>query len=182
MISKSFFFDSLSAAALCILSAERIVSEDPDRRTVATAGKMIISPNCSNVIPESVTFTLEIRDSDIHKIDSYMEKVLDEIRNICADRKCTVSIREHSKGAPVILNEDIRKRMIKTAQKKNLTYKVMDSGAVHDAAMIAPHIDTGMIFVPSIEGRSHVPFEDTKTEDLVTGAQFLLDVITGEME
>lgn len=175
-------FDALSAAALCILSAERIVSEDPDRRTVATAGKMIISPNCSNVIPESVTFTLEIRDSDIHKIDSYMEKVLDEIRNICADRKCTVSIREHSKGAPVILNEDIRKRMIKTAQKKNLTYKVMDSGAVHDAAMIAPHIDTGMIFVPSIEGRSHVPFEDTKTEDLVTGAQFLLDVITGEME
>lgn len=175
-------FDSLSAAALCILSAERIVSEDSDRRTVATAGKMSISPNCSNVIPESVTFTLEIRDSDIHKIDSYMEKVLDEIRNICADRKCTVSIREHSKGAPVILNEDIRKRMIKTAQKKNLTYKVMDSGAVHDAAMIAPHIDTGMIFVPSIEGRSHVPFEDTKTEDLVTGAQFLLDVITGEME
>lgn len=175
-------FDALSAAALCILSAERIVSEDPDRRTVATAGKMSISPNCSNVIPESVTFTLEIRDSDIHKIDSYMEKVLDEIRNICADRKCTVSIREHSKGAPVILNEDIRKRMIKTAQKKNLTYKVMDSGAVHDAAMIAPHIDTGMIFVPSIEGRSHVPFEDTKTEDLVTGAQFLLDVITGEME
>lgn len=175
-------FDSLSAAALCILSAERIVSEDPDRRTVATAGKMSISPNCSNVIPESVTFTLEIRDSDIHKIDSYMEKVLNEIRNICADRKCTVSIREHSKGAPVILNEDIRKRMIKTAQKKNLTYKVMDSGAVHDAAMIAPHIDTGMIFVPSIEGRSHVPFEDTKTEDLVTGAQFLLDVITGEME
>ena len=175
-------FDALSAAALCILSAERIVSEDPDRRTVATVGKMSISPNCSNVIPESVTFTLEIRDSDIHKIDSYMEKVLDEIRNICADRKCTVSIREHSKGAPVILNEDIRKRMIKTAQKKNLTYKVMDSGAVHDAAMIAPHIDTGMIFVPSIEGRSHVPFEDTKTEDLVTGAQFLLDVITGEME
>lgn len=175
-------FDALSAAALCILSAERIVSEDSDRRTVATAGKMSISPNCSNVIPESVTFTLEIRDSDIHKIDSYMEKVLDEIRNICADRKCTVSIREHSKGAPVILNEDIRKRMIKTAQKKNLTYKVMDSGAVHDAAMIAPHIDTGMIFVPSIDGRSHVPFEDTKTEDLVTGAQFLLDVITGEME
>ena len=175
-------FDALSAAALCILSAERIVSEDPDRRTVATVGKMSISPNCSNVIPESVTFTLEIRDSDIHKIDSYMEKVLNEIRNICADRKCTVSIREHSKGAPVILNEDIRKRMIKTAQKKNLTYKVMDSGAVHDAAMIAPHIDTGMIFVPSIEGRSHVPFEDTKTEDLVTGAQFLLDVITGEME
>ena len=175
-------FDALSAAALCILSAERIVSEDPDRRTVETAGKMSVSPNCSNVIPESVTFTLEIRDSDIHKIDSYMEKVLDEIRNICADRKCTVSIREHSKGAPVILNEDIRKRMIKTAQKKNLTYKVMDSGAVHDAAMIAPHIDTGMIFVPSIEGRSHVPFEDTKTEDLVTGAQFLLDVITGEME
>ena len=38
-------------------------------------------------------------------------------------------------------------------------------------------IPTGMIFVPSIDGRSHVPEEDTKAADLITGAQLLLDVV-----
>ena len=38
-----------------------------------------------------------------------------------------------------------------------------------------------MIFVPSIDGRSHVPEEDTKESDLVAGAQFLLDTVLAEL-
>ena len=53
----------------------------------------------------------------------------------------------------------------------------MNSGAVHDAAMMAEYIDTGMVFVPSINGRSHVPEEDTRKEHLTGGTQFLMDVI-----
>ena len=62
--------------------------------------------------------------------------------------------------------------MEKLAKNKGLAYKVMDSGAVHDACMIANFVDTGMIFVPSIDGRSHVPEENTnekssaETEDI----------------
>ncbi|MFQ7473027.1 MAG: M20/M25/M40 family metallo-hydrolase, partial [Anaerovoracaceae bacterium] len=59
---------------------------------------------------------------------------------------------------------------------------IMDSGAVHDACMIASHAATGMIFVPSINGRSHVPEEDTKEEDLICGCQFLLDTIIDELK
>lgn len=51
------------------------------------------------------------------------------------------------------------------------------SGPVHDTCVIAPHIPSGMLFVPSIGGRSHVPFEDTAPGDLVTGAQLLLDAV-----
>ena len=58
----------------------------------------------------------------------------------------------------------------------------MDSGAVHDACMIAEHADTGMIFVPSINGRSHVPQEDTDENDLAAGAQFLLDTVISELD
>ena len=52
-----------------------------------------------------------------------------------------------------------------------------DSGAVHDTAMLAPYTEAGMIFVPSINGRSHVPEENTHEEDLTRGAQFLKDFI-----
>ena len=38
----------------------------------------------------------------------------------------------------------------------------MNSGAVHDSALLAGITEAGMIFVPSIDGRSHVPEEFTK--------------------
>jgi acetylornithine deacetylase/succinyl-diaminopimelate desuccinylase-like protein len=61
-----------------------------------------------------------------------------------------------------------------TANRLGEPYLRMNSGAVHDACMLAPFVPTGMIFVPSLGGRSHVPQEDTRPEDLIRGADFLL--------
>jgi acetylornithine deacetylase/succinyl-diaminopimelate desuccinylase-like protein len=51
------------------------------------------------------------------------------------------------------------------------------SGAVHDAHSLASHVPTGLIFVPSIDGLSHSPAEATKDEDVVAGANTLLQTI-----
>ena len=73
--------------------------------------------------------------------------------------------------------------MTALAEECGVIYKVMDSGAVHDTAMLAPYTKAGMIFVPSIDGRSHVPEENTEEEDLIRGTQFLMDYIaTAEQE
>jgi N-carbamoyl-L-amino-acid hydrolase len=48
------------------------------------------------------------------------------------------------------------------------------SGAGHDAAILAGHVPTGMLFVPSIGGMSHSPLENTSDEHLVLGARALL--------
>jgi acetylornithine deacetylase/succinyl-diaminopimelate desuccinylase-like protein len=45
------------------------------------------------------------------------------------------------------------------------------SGALHDAASMAPRIPTVMVFSPSIEGVSHSPEEDTSEEDLATAIE-----------
>jgi acetylornithine deacetylase/succinyl-diaminopimelate desuccinylase-like protein len=50
----------------------------------------------------------------------------------------------------------------------------MPSGAGHDAQIVASLGPVGMIFVPSIGGRSHCPQEATDPADLVLGAQLLL--------
>ena len=71
--------------------------------------------------------------------------------------------------------------MSKHAAALDLPYKVMDSGAVHDACMIAKYAQTGMIFVPSINGRSHVPEENTNDADIAAGVQFLLDTVLHEL-
>lgn len=60
------------------------------------------------------------------------------------------------------------------AKELGLSYMLMNSGAVHDNAMLKDFVDTGMIFVPSIKGISHSPYEDTNSEDIIAGANLLL--------
>ena len=173
--------DALCAAAECILAAESHVKTDDDKRTVVTCGKMELAPNCSNVIPETVKFSLEVRDKDETKINRFMNEIIDLIIRIAKKRHVDCRIKEHSKSSPLRLTDRLIDSMAKHAASLKLPYKVMDSGAVHDACMIAEHAQTGMIFVPSINGRSHVPEEDTKKADLAAGVQFLLDTVLREL-
>ena len=50
----------------------------------------------------------------------------------------------------------------------------MPSGAGHDAQSFADVCPSGMIFIPSVEGRSHGPDEHSHWEDCVNGANLLL--------
>jgi N-carbamoyl-L-amino-acid hydrolase len=42
---------------------------------------------------------------------------------------------------------------------------------------LAPHMPTGMLFVPSIGGVSHAFEEDTRRDDLVAGVQVMADTV-----
>ena len=53
----------------------------------------------------------------------------------------------------------------------------MPSGAGHDAQNLARIGPMGMIFVPSVGGISHSPKEFTKPEDIVNGANVLLQAV-----
>ena len=175
-------YDALCTAAECVLEAERFVKSDEDKRTVVTIGKLDVFPNCSNVIPESVKFTIEVRDKDNYKINNFMDGIIERIKEIAKSRNVRCEISELSSSDPLYLTKRLKDLMIKQAEDKGLAYKVMDSGAVHDACMIANYVDTGMIFVPSINGRSHVPEENTKEEDIIAGVQFLMDIVLDEMK
>ncbi|MDO4392993.1 MAG: M20 family metallo-hydrolase [Bacillota bacterium] len=174
--------DALCAAAEAISAAESIVSADDNKRAVVTAGHIECLPNQSNVIPETVKFTLEVRDNDNDIINSFMDKCIEAIKAVAARRGVGCDIREHSKAAPINLSQRIISSMQSQAEARNLNYKLMNSGAVHDACMLAYHVDTGMIFTPSIDGRSHVPEENTDEKDLVLAAQFLMDIILEELK
>jgi beta-ureidopropionase / N-carbamoyl-L-amino-acid hydrolase len=51
----------------------------------------------------------------------------------------------------------------------------MPSGAGHDAQVIAAHLPSAMLFVPSIGGVSHDFSEDTSEDDIVLGCQVAAD-------
>lgn len=169
--------DALTAAAVCIGEAERIAKEDPERITVATVGKISVLPNCSNVIPEEVVFTVEVRDKNEEKIHRTMDEIRDAIVSIAKQRGVRCETRRLAYSVPVKMDKRIIERIEELASRKGLSYTIMSSGAVHDTCLIAAHAPGGMIFVSSKGGRSHVPFEDTDEKDLVLGAQLLLDTI-----
>jgi N-carbamoyl-L-amino-acid hydrolase len=68
--------------------------------------------------------------------------------------------------------------MIELVERKTkelgLSYKVMHSGAGHDAQFMSHVCPTAMVFAPSIGGRSHCPEERTLKADCVNGANVLL--------
>ncbi len=63
------------------------------------------------------------------------------------------------------------------ANDHGLSNRRLASGAGHDAQMLAAVCPTAMIFTPSVEGISHNPAEHTEPDDLVAGADVLLDVV-----
>jgi beta-ureidopropionase / N-carbamoyl-L-amino-acid hydrolase len=58
-----------------------------------------------------------------------------------------------------------------------LSSRRLASGAGHDSQRIATLAPTGMLFVPSRDGRSHSPAEHTDWADCEAGANVLLHVL-----
>ena len=64
-----------------------------------------------------------------------------------------------------------------SAQSLGYTNKRMVSGAGHDAQFIASLVPTAMLFVPSVNGKSHCEEELTTWEECEKGVNVLLDTV-----
>jgi allantoate deiminase len=76
--------DALTAAAACILLVEKIAGRasghrGSDSKPVATAGKIQVFPNCTNVIPEKVVFSVEVRYKDDKIVEALMEEIIEAV-------------------------------------------------------------------------------------------------------
>ena len=71
------------------------------------------------------------------------------------------------------MHPDVRALLARAAQDCGVAPRELVSGAGHDAQVLAARCKVGMLFVPSIAGRSHCPEEATKPEDLERGTRVL---------
>lgn len=166
--------DPLVAAAKVIDGLNTIVRKKAFRTTVGTVGKILCEPNIVNCIPENVSITLDIRDVNPDGIDIVVKEVGDLLEYIKENYNINYSINETGESAPIILSKDVTDIIEEEASKMGIKYKRMNSGAVHDSSMLAGITEVGMIFVPSINGRSHVPEEETDYNHVKKGCNLLL--------
>jgi len=166
--------DALIPVAKMILKVRELTDEIEELTT--TIGKMDVKPNISNIIPGEVEFSIDVRHSNntirFHAIESLKEQ-LSAIAFI-HDVQMTISTTWSSDA--IEFSNDIREHINEAAKKFGYSRRSLYSGPGHDATYMSQIANTGMIFVKSVNGMSHNEQEYTPDEDIVKGANTLLDV------
>ena len=152
----------------------RILKGHGSERSVATIGKVNLTPGTANTVPGQAEFALDVRDTDSNTLKRLGEAFRETLSAIARERSLMFEFDIISNVAPVKCNDTIVKTLVKTAKSLGAKYHCMPSGAAHDAQIVAQIAPIGMIFVPSRDGRSHSPAEWTAWEDIEIGANLML--------
>lgn len=168
--------DALVAAAEMVL-AVRALPSAAGGDMVATVGMLEVAPNCYNVIPEDVHFTVDLRGWDEALVERSWERLAGEFRGVAARHGCRLHAEESSRTGRTEFDPGLMRRITDHAEALGLSTMSLVSGAGHDTAHLAGVGPTAMIFVPSIGGRSHTPAEETGWADCAAGADVLLRCI-----
>ncbi|WP_285765921.1 Zn-dependent hydrolase [Peribacillus sp. SI8-4] len=167
--------DAFFTANSLILDARQKLAGLHDE-LVFTMGRVNVFPNIHTVIPNKVVFSLEARHKDANVIKQ-VEEIIAGLATTKGIDGCTVQVKKLWDRNTVWFDESICDLLEQSTLSLGLPYKRMVSGAGHDAQFIASYIPTAMIFVPSVNGKSHCEEELTTWEDCEKGANILLETV-----
>ncbi|QUW17825.1 Zn-dependent hydrolase [Agrococcus sp. Marseille-Q4369] len=166
--------DALVTASRCVLAGDAIANDPANEGTRVSVGDIDVQPNSITTIPGVVTFTVDIRDIDGERQRGVARQLEQLYRECAAENGTTVRIEQIGDTSPVSLQAAVVDVVEQAAIALDTRPLRMPSGASHDAQQISHIIPTGMIFVPSAGGLSHVPDEFTSAEQIARGTDVLL--------
>jgi N-carbamoyl-L-amino-acid hydrolase len=161
--------DALVAAADAITGIRRI-PDSLGERTVGTTGSIDAEPDSINIIPEKVTFTWDLRDPSEEIITEARERVLAEAEAAAAREGVDWEYEDRMSVEPVEFADQCVGAVQAAADDLGLDSMEIFSGAGHDAQHMTDHMDTGMVFAVSEDGKSHNEAEYTSWEDCCSAA------------
>ncbi len=173
--------DALAVAAR-VIHEIRLLAGYFGAPQVATVGRLDVVPNLVNVVPSSVVFSIDLRNTDEAVLQQAEAEAFAACNACAGDEGCEISMRTLARFEPVEFDEGMIDLVEATAQRLGHSTRRMPSGAGHDAQMLARVCPTSMVFVPSVNGLSHNIAEFTKPEDVEAGANVLLQVVLAKAE
>ncbi|MGP7818180.1 Zn-dependent hydrolase [Niallia sp. 01092] len=147
-----------------------------DHELVYTIGRVNVLPNIHTVIPNKVVFSLEARHKN-PEIIRMVEEIIQELPHSTLSEGCKITTKKLWNRDTVWFDKEICDLMEQSTKLLGYSSKRMASGAGHDAQFIASFIPTAMLFVPSINGKSHCEEESTSWEDCEKGVNVLLETV-----
>jgi N-carbamoyl-L-amino-acid hydrolase len=145
--------------------------------SMITVGKVAVHPGSFSVVPGKVDFTLDVRSSAGETLQTVEGELLKLAEDIASTRGAAFYSRTIDRTEPVALSEQIIGIMKEECEKLGCSWMRLASGAGHDAQIVAPLTEAGMIFIPCRDGISHSPDEMIDWEDLEKGANLLLQTL-----
>lgn len=169
--------DALCGAAEIILGIERIVKADESVSAVATVGSLNNFPNSMNVVPGEVEFTIDIRDVYNDSMLRIRNNLTEMIGSVSSSRELVYEIKELPSSVAVDMDSEVIQGLSNKAEELGIEFKLMPSGAGHDAMKFAKITKSGMIFIPCKDGVSHNPMEHAETSDIAIAADIMLEYL-----
>jgi N-carbamoyl-L-amino-acid hydrolase len=149
---------------------------------VGTCGVLTPYPGSRNVIPGSVSMTVDFR----HPVDTTLSEMMDAmsaaIGSICADGKLKAEVEEVFYYAPVKFDRDCVAAVRRAAERLGYSHRDIVSGAGHDACYIARVAPTSMVFCPCVDGISHNEEEEIHPQWATAGAEVLFHAVVETAE
>ncbi|WP_245901165.1 allantoate amidohydrolase [Prauserella shujinwangii] len=162
--------DPMLPAAATVAAVRRLAAGVPDAR--ATVGRLVPSPGGTNVIASTVDLWLDARVPG-GGTQALVDDITAAARAAAADEGCALTVRQESCSDTVAFDDRLR------AELGGLLGGVPElaTGAGHDAAILAPHVPSAMLYVRNPTGVSHAPEEHAEPADVERGAAALTDVL-----
>jgi allantoate deiminase len=113
-------------------------------------------------------------DDVLERGDADLRQWLDKI---AARRGLELRIDAVESIAAMALSRDVCDRLKAAAKQHTIDLPETVSGALHDAAIIAPHVPTAMLFIASRDGVSHNPAEFSRLDDIGLAARILYTAV-----
>jgi hydantoinase/carbamoylase family amidase len=167
--------DALAGAARVVLA----LRDEALRREGMTAnvGKIQVHPGGSNVVPGACEFTIDVRAPTAEALASAEQHVHETLARVSEEEDLGVELEEIYRLAPVPLDQHLQETLERAAGTIGAKTMRLPSGAGHDAMVLARHVPTAMVFVPSRRGISHSPDEFTAPEQCELGARVLAEAL-----
>ena len=172
--------DALVASAQLIEYIETVCrkySSMAKGRLVGTVGALKIEPGVINAVPGRAELSVDIRSTLRQAKARVVRMIKDQARAIARRREIGVEVLNIREETPVPLDPRLLRLTQAICDGKGVEYEIMPSGAGHDAMQMAKITPAAMIFVPSRRGISHNPLEWTAPDDIVLGAQLLMETL-----
>ena len=168
--------DALVAASKFLILCPDLAASVSDS-AVVTCGIITVEPGSANVVPGIAHVTVDFRDAQADRVATLESTIIMNARSIATEYGLDVDIDLEKIIPPAPLDQGIQKIIANKATARGLSSSLLASGAGHDSQNMTSLASTGMIFVPSIGGRSHCPEENTSWADVENGANVLLDTL-----
>lgn len=171
-----------------LVAAGEFVSRLPElppavsETAVATVGKLDVSPNGINVIPERVVLHVDVRDIYKEPRDLLVDHVVRLAEEVSQKHGVALSFQQNTSILPVPIAEELQQELADVLAQQSIKPVRIPSGAGHDAMILGRHIPVAMLFVRSKDGISHNPKEWSSLADCVQGVHVLKTFIEARMK